>query len=181
MNKIHLIIVLVFLALACSPKNEIGRVEERNNTTIFLVRHAEKVDDGSEDPPLTEMGIERAQFLKDMLSALDIDAIYSTPFQRNINTVKPLAESQDIEIIEYDQKHNLVSFITKIKEKHAGDRVLICGHSTTIPDMLNILIGDNQYENLQDENYNDLFLVYVPDKGKVEVINLKFEPLTIFK
>ena len=50
-------------------------------TTFILVRHAEKVMDGTKDPELKPEGTERAARLSIMLSTTPVDAIYSTNFK----------------------------------------------------------------------------------------------------
>ena len=47
-------------------------------TTFILTRHAEKGDDGTKDPDLTQAGNERAQSLVRLLKNTKVDAIYST-------------------------------------------------------------------------------------------------------
>jgi len=53
--------------------------EEKSLTTIFLVRHAEKAQDSTSDPPLTPGGKARAQELAYILKYVPLDAGYSTP------------------------------------------------------------------------------------------------------
>jgi broad specificity phosphatase PhoE len=158
----YLLFALTFLA-ACS--DQAAKDADADITTLILVRHAEKADDGTDDPPLTDKGEARAALLKNMLAASGVDAVYSTPFQRNISTVKPLADTLGLEVITYDPKLDLVVFVNDILQKHAGQRVLICGHSNTVPGMLNALTGQNSYENLADGAYDNIFLVSAPGDG----------------
>lgn len=65
-------------------------------TTIYLVRHAESLpsaDVPEPDWPLSERGREQAQALIGAMRALDLDAIYSSPYPRAVHTVMPLAEA----------------------------------------------------------------------------------------
>ena len=47
-------------------------------TTFILVRHAEKAQDGTKNPPLNEAGKVRANELAEMLSNQSVEALYST-------------------------------------------------------------------------------------------------------
>src|SRR3546814_4965489 len=50
--------------------------------TYVVVRHAEKVDDGSRDPSLTDAGRARAHALAELLRSRDVVAVYATDFRR---------------------------------------------------------------------------------------------------
>ncbi|MEQ8471064.1 MAG: phosphoglycerate mutase family protein [Marinoscillum sp.] len=140
-------------------------------TTFILMRHAEKVADGTEDPVLTPEGEARAERLKNMLASQDVKAIFSTPYKRTKLTVEPLAEHKSLDIQEYQPFTK--GFISELLEKHTGGTVVISGHSNTIPLMVNELIGADKFEQLTEDDYNDLFIVTVmkAGEGKEVVIN----------
>lgn len=145
-----------------------------NVTTLFLVRHTEKVEDTEDDnPELTERGKERAQEIAVLLEKAEIDALYSTPYVRSIGSLKPLSEKSAVNINKYDEDLDLRDFINGILEKHTGERVVIVGHSTTIPGMLNVLMAENIYEELEHGRHDDLFQVIITGNDKVEIIHLK--------
>jgi 2,3-bisphosphoglycerate-dependent phosphoglycerate mutase len=66
-------------------------------TGLILLRHAEVAANrafryvGRQDDPLTEVGQEQAQQLAQALAAAPIDAIYSSPAQRALQTAAPIA------------------------------------------------------------------------------------------
>ena len=74
---------------------EIRQHAVQDSKTVILVRHAEKCTEPASDPGLTTLGQERAQALRRTLVDLSIEAIYSTPYERTLQTVQGLAEDQD--------------------------------------------------------------------------------------
>lgn len=147
---------------------------EGNVTTLFLVRHTEKAENtGHDDPELTERGRERAGEIAVMLEKAKIDALYATPYQRTVGTLKPLATKSSLEVNEYDEELDLKDLMNGILEKHSGERVVIAGHSTTIPGMLNVLTSGNDYTAIEEGRHDDLFQVIITSKSQVEVIHLK--------
>src|SRR5688572_14758185 len=88
------LVILLAVSVQSLAQNQI--------TTFILVRHAEKGEDGTKDPDLSEEGKQRAIRLADMLSKTSITAIYSTSFKRTRNTVVPLANAKSLEIFSYD-------------------------------------------------------------------------------
>jgi probable phosphoglycerate mutase len=63
-------------------------------TEIWLVRHAD-VYDGIEyvpDPPLSPLGRKQADRLAQRLKAIEIDAVYSSPLRRALQTAASLSE-----------------------------------------------------------------------------------------
>ena len=66
-------------------------------TTFILVRHAEKIDDG-QNPDLSPEGYERAKLLAEMLSKTSIDAVYSTNLTRTTETVRSIAEENEVDL-----------------------------------------------------------------------------------
>ena len=125
-------------------------------TTLFLVRHAEKANDGTYDPPLTPEGAARAAELAYLLGHVPLDAVYATPFKRTLLTVEPVAEAKGLEVKYY--KPGDESFLSKVLEAHKGGAVLICGHSNTIPDLANQLAGSEEHIQLEDATYDNLFI-----------------------
>src|SRR5687768_468202 len=71
-------------------------------TTFILIRHAEKGNDGTEDPDLTNEGISRAGKLSEMLRNTPLAAIYATNYKRTRNTVAPLAKIHDTAVQPYE-------------------------------------------------------------------------------
>jgi broad specificity phosphatase PhoE len=124
-------------------------------TTFILVRHAEKEATGADpkDPNLTKDGEARALSLVKLLEKQNIDAIYSTNFNRTKNTVKPLADSKNLEVQIYDKQPD----IEKLKIK--GGTIVICGHSNTIPALANLLIGKEQFKQFDDADFGNILII----------------------
>jgi 2,3-bisphosphoglycerate-dependent phosphoglycerate mutase len=66
--------------------------------TIYFVRHA-KAGGQEVSAALTEKGVEQAAKLVDFFATKPIGKIYSSPFKRAIDTILPLANYQNIEVI----------------------------------------------------------------------------------
>ena len=141
-------------------------------TTFILVRHAEKANDGTNNPGLTEEGTDRANRLKNLLSKAEIGAIYSTPFKRTMNTVAPLATKLGLDIEEYNPRGR--EFITTMFEKYKGKTIVVSGHSNTTPVVANILIGDQKFKNLSESEYDKIFVVTVSSVGKGTVTVMSY-------
>ncbi len=150
-------------------------VSAQTPTTVILVRHAEKGGDpGDRDPELNDPGRERPRTLPHVLGALDIDAIYSTPFLRTRNTAQPVADLLGVEITVTPPTRTMVDDIAAtIRRDHAGDVVLVVGHSNTIPPLVNAL-GAGPFEDLADEEYDDLFVVTLTADGTATVVRLRY-------
>jgi broad specificity phosphatase PhoE len=119
---------------------------------IYLVRHAEKQNDGTRNPPLSNAGILRANNLAEQLSSKNINVIYSTNYKRTLQTVYPLAKKSGIEIITYSPR-KLEELAQKLLNKKTN--TLIVGHSQTTPKLVSLLggksngkIGDTEYDRL---------------------------------
>ena len=141
-------------------------------TIIFLVRHAEKVKDGSEDPILTPEGKTRADELMYILKHVKLDAIYSTQYKRTKQTVLPTAEDKNIKIHNY--KPGERGFLKKVINSHPGGAVLIVGHSNTIPVLANKLAGRKEFNDLNDATYDNLFIAQVYPNGQTKIIRMRF-------
>ena len=109
-----------------------------DQTTVIVVRHAEKSDTPVGDVSLNEIGKMRAETLIDVLGNVGITKIYSTQYARNIQTVKPLAENLGLEITisEVDHsgvEHHVKSLANEIRSVQMGETILVVGHSNTVP------------------------------------------------
>lgn len=131
-------------------------------TTIYLIRHAEKADTTA-DTNLSEAGKERAVRWMEYLVANRIDAIYTSPYNRTRQTVKPLADGLKIKVKEYDPK---VMNLFTLAEKHHNQTIVIVGHSNTIPGHINKLLGENIYPDIDEETFGNLYVITISG-GKI--------------
>ena len=96
---------------------------------LLLVRHAlpirRELVEGVADPELSESGLRQAEHLAQYLSSEPIEAVYSSPMQRALQTAAPIAAALGLEveveagIAEYDQ--NSPEYIPVEELKAAND------------------------------------------------------------
>lgn len=154
MNFINLKLLLVLMSILFPS---ILIAQERQ---IFLVRHAEKQNDGTRDPSLTEKGILRSNNIADMLKNEEIIKIYSSPYKRTKETATPLANLLKLEVMLYDPS-DLEAFAKQIKI--AGGNILIVGHSNTTPE-LSQLLGGKSFGKIAEMEYNRVYRLSVNGK-----------------
>lgn len=141
-------------------------------TTFVLVRHAEKVADGSKDPELTADGHSRAIRFGDMFEKTSVDAIYTTAYKRTRSTVEPLAKAKGMTIAEYTP--GKVAVVDEMLSKHAGKTIVLSGHSNTIPEIANWLTGSTQFRDFDDSDYGNILIISVVSKGNARVVWLRY-------
>ena len=133
-------------------------------SSFYLIRHAEKlrIDKTDRNPKLNEKGILRAEKWKEVLKNIKLDKIYSTDYYRTIETANPTSKSQNIDITIYSPSN--IDY-KNFKEINKGKKVLIVGHSNTIPNFVNGLIEEDFYEQIDDLNNSNLYLVNICDNN----------------
>jgi broad specificity phosphatase PhoE len=140
-------------------------------TTLILIRHAERGNDGSKDPPLADAGTIRANNLVNVFKNTDIVAIYSSDYKRTKNTAAPLAQTKNLEIKLYEPMKE--DEIKKIIAENKGKTVLVVGHSNTTPWTANVLTG-GELKDFADTDYGNILIVNVWDGGKTSMTWLNY-------
>ena len=151
--------------------------ESQATTTIIFVRHAEKELNVSENPGLSDAGHRRvAELTRQLLDAdvvAGIDAIYSTPFKRTQETVRPLSEALDLTIINYDAADRETVLETILKN-HKGKIILVVGHSDTLPELIANLGASKNVPAIDEMEYDNIYIISIPWFGKTKTIRLRF-------
>lgn len=134
---------------------------QHRKLTVILLRHAEKdlSDDDNPNPDLSAEGKLRAQRLVKLLNKYKPDAIYSTNYLRTRATVTPLARSKRMMFQIYDPRNlnQMRDLILSGKIK----RIVVVGHNNTTPVLANLLIQQNKYKNLEESEYDKIFVVRI--------------------
>jgi broad specificity phosphatase PhoE len=137
---------------------------------IYFVRHAEKdLSDTTENPPLTQEGKNRIEILNALLKNYSFDGVYSTKYDRNIQTVLPIARksNQEIRIYEWYDWYEMIDEIAQTKSKN----FLICGHGDNLIPMIERLKGLSPIPELGHHEHDKLFRVTLyADSTAVEMI-----------
>ena len=129
-------------------------------TTILMVRHAEKAKSDGNDPDLSEAGRARAKSLAEMLKDAHITAIYVTEFKRTQQTATPTAKALSIELTIVPAK-DTAKLSAKLRGLHGN--ALVVGHGNTIPDLIKML-GVETPVNIAETDYDNLFVVVLDEK-----------------
>lgn len=163
-------------ALASGPEASTGVVfdlhalsAQSEPTVVFLVRHAERAEDGTPDPPISAAGQARAALLAQMLTDAGITHIHTTDFRRTRATGRPTADLVGLPMDVYDPD-DLEGFATRL----AGTpgRHLVLGHSNTTPSLVEALGGDPG-EPIDELEYDRLYVV-TRSHGSVQTVLLRF-------
>jgi phosphohistidine phosphatase SixA/ketosteroid isomerase-like protein len=131
-------------------------------TMVVVVRHAEKAD-ASADPPLSEAGRRRADELARALREVPFAAVYTSELRRTAETVAPLCAAQALtaQVVRAAESRAVAA---RIRSDHRGGAVLVCGHSNTVPEILQAL-GVPEPVAIADDEYDRLFVVALTPDG----------------
>ncbi|MGA2709287.1 MAG: phosphoglycerate mutase family protein [Steroidobacteraceae bacterium] len=146
-------------------------------TTVIVIRHAEKQLDGSADPPLAAAGEARAAILARLFGETTapgrIDAIYISPALRDRLTAAPLAARLRLTplVVAQDDPRALVR---RVLHEHPGERVLIVGHSDTVPAIVAALSGRSDIPAIGAEEFGTIYVVTVPPLGHAILLRLSY-------
>jgi broad specificity phosphatase PhoE len=130
-----------------------------SQSTVFVVRHAEKADD-SKDAELSEAGRSRAEVLANMLRDSKISVIYTTEFKRTQQTAGPLAKALGLTVTTLPAE-NHAALVAKLRTSTANS--LVVGHGNTIPGVIKAL-GISELVKISDSDYDNLLVVVLGEK-----------------
>jgi broad specificity phosphatase PhoE len=156
----NVVLATWLLTLAC-----VGNAAAQS--TIFVVRHAERADTAggaaptmAADPDLSPAGRIRAESLAAALEDAGITGIFVTEYQRTRQTAAPLAKALGITVTVVPSKD--ASGLAQ-KVQAASGNVLVVGHSNTVPDLI-VALGIQALVKIDDAEYDHLFVVVKGEK-----------------
>lgn len=146
-------------------------------TTVIVIRHAEKVLDGSADPPLAAAGEARALLLANLFgdpkSPGHIDAIYASPTRRSRLTAAPLAARLGL-TLRVEAQDDPPALARRVLRDNPGARVLIVGHSDTAPAIVAAISGRRDIPAMGAEEFGTMYIVTVPRLGPAMLLRLSY-------
>lgn len=142
-----------------------------STTTVFVMRHAEKAEAPAEDPPLSPAGearaLELAQHFGRAPKSLGFDSIIVSELRRTQETVRPLANRLGIPVIVVPAS-DPARAVRRALDENRGGRVLIVGHSDTVPAIVEELSGEVVPE-MSELEYGVVYVVAVPRFSRAAV------------
>lgn len=162
MRSLKSILIFIFIlgVAACKDEPPVEAIQDNSVTTFYFIRHAEKdrTDVENRDPELNQKGLGRAMHWAEIFDEVQLDAIYSTNYERTQMTAAPTAVKKNITVKIYDfESIDLKKFKADTKNKN----VLVVGHSNTTPAFVNNLLGVQKYAQIDDDQNGSLFIVQV--------------------
>jgi len=153
MKRILFVLAIILTTLNLSA-------QENEVTTYYFIRHAEKVriDKTDKNPLLSEKGQLRAENWKKVFKNVNFDFIYSTNYNRSIQTASPTLKNKNLEIEFYNPRD---LYNEDFKQKTKGKTVLVVGHSNTTPSFVNKIMGKEKYSDIDDSNNSNLYIITV--------------------
>jgi 2,3-bisphosphoglycerate-dependent phosphoglycerate mutase len=148
-----------------------------NSTTVVVIRHAEKEASTVVDPALSAAGEARAALLAQMFGnakgAGRIDAIYVSPALRNRLTAAPLAGRLGIVPV-VAPADDPKALARRVLRENSGGRVLIIGHSNTVPEIVAALAGRSDIPKIDEQDFGVMYIVTVPRIGHANFVRLNY-------
>lgn len=159
---------------------------------LYIARHGESRgntgEDTGYDPKLSEKGIVQARLLGERMKKIKLDAIFSSPLTRAVQTAEKTAELQDKTLIIFDDCYEVDNGETKeeayIRAKNITDRlkdefvndekIIIFAHGTFNNYLINAAIGFPVRDdfNFCQENTGLTCIKFLPDgRTKIEFSN----------
>ncbi|MBC8025627.1 MAG: histidine phosphatase family protein [Steroidobacteraceae bacterium] len=155
---ISVVVVVVGWLFWCGP-----------HTTVLLVRHADRA--GTLDQ-INALGTVRAGVLAHVMDKAPLDAIIRSDAVRAEQTASPTAAAEGLTPIVLAGA-DVQAFVDEIRVNHRGQRVLVVGHSNTVPDIITALGGPAV--TIPDTEFDNLFVLELCRcRGGARLTNLQY-------
>jgi phosphohistidine phosphatase SixA len=155
----------------------------RLTTVVLVIRHAERNDAAScnppeSGPPLSSAGQTRAQLLVHVAEEAGVVAIYASEFCRTQQTVQPLATQLGLPVTVVDQvapdgTADVDALIAQIWANNKGQVAFVAGHTNTVPVIIEKL-GGGTIAPIGETKFDNLYVVTIPRWGRTKVVHLKY-------
>ena len=156
--------------LVCAAPAFGVRAAVADSTVVFLVRHAERLDD-TPDSALSNAGRSRATELVHLLRSAGLEQVHSSDFARTRDTAGPVAAALGLNVQLYDPA-DLPPLADRLRI--LGGRHLVVGHSSTTPALVELLGGEAGAPTDETTEYDQLYVVTIGEDGAVRTVLLRY-------
>lgn len=141
-------------------------------TTIYLIRHAEKAD-ATANTELSNAGKLRAENWAKHFKGKKIAAVYSTDYNRTLQTAAPIAKQAGLEVQKYSHRE---FDLKKLALQHQGHIIVVVGHSNTIPGYVNAATGVKTYEDIAETEFGTIFeMIFENNTARAKQTTVPFQ------
>jgi broad specificity phosphatase PhoE len=133
----------------------------KTETTVYLIRHAEKASDTDVNPDLSARGRARAESLAVQLRDSGVNMIITSDLKRTIQTAAPLAHLRHIRPKVIPILSSIDMHVKRIADEihhHQGATILVVAHNNTVNLILERL-GGGRIGDLCTDEYSNLIIV----------------------
>lgn len=171
------LLFITSLASGAQPINSgvIDAISTSQTKIVVLVRHAEKIEDGSRNPILTEAGQQRALALSEALKPLELSQLIASNYQRTQLTLDPIASQRKLPVIiadtQFGMEAHVASVVTLVNQTSGNS--LTAGHSNTVPLIIKAL-GGPSLPTIDEAQYGTLYLLSIAKSGDISLSQTYF-------
>ena len=108
-----------------------------------------------------------------LLGEADVAAVYASDTRRAQLTASPLAARLGVTVTTRPGS-DIEGLLDDIGEHHQGERVVVIGHSNTVPALVEELTRGRVDVTMTDEQYDDVYVVTVTRFGPASVLRLQY-------
>ena len=102
-----------------------------------------------------------------------VDAIFATQYRRTQETAEPLSKRLQVPV-RTAAPDDIEGLTKQILTEYKGKIVLVITHSDTIPKLIQELHGSKKLPPIEDNEYDNIFIVSIPWFGKVKTLRLRY-------
>jgi 2,3-bisphosphoglycerate-dependent phosphoglycerate mutase len=135
------------------------------DTTVVVLRHAERQSLLDGDSLLSDAGHRRAQNLVPLLGAFHPSALFTSDLERTQQTLAPLAAKLGLKPF-VRPKGDSEALAAEILREHRGQTVVVCWHHDLAKKFVRALGVKGPVPYLSIDSYDWLWIVQVPAKGE---------------
>jgi phosphohistidine phosphatase SixA len=144
------------------------------DTTVVLLRHAERQSIFDGDSPLAEAGRRRAEALAPLLAGYRPAVLYASDLKRTQQTLAPTAARLGLSPV-LRPKDGSAALAAEILRERRGQTVIVCWHHDLMKKLVRALgvKGPVSYWSL--DTYDWIWIVTIPAQGEARLVEKKQE------